>query len=139
MAERMPRQGTKRARHTQRLEGNDAVRHLWDIGLVIRMQVITKDATLREIGDATGVHPETVRRYLADGRPSAYFLAGLCRSFNVDPWWLLFGHWNASQGSQESILCDDSKFSNPLIEVEPKPQPPRADPTSVDANPLDFL
>ena len=71
------------------------VRHLveraWNLEVASRLRKVVRIATLREVGERTGTHPETVRRYLANGRASAHFLAALCRSFDVSPEWLLTG------------------------------------------------
>jgi transcriptional regulator with XRE-family HTH domain len=45
----------------------------------------------REIGDLTGVHPETVRRYMQGQAPSVDFLTNLCRALGLSGSWLLTG------------------------------------------------
>jgi transcriptional regulator with XRE-family HTH domain len=45
----------------------------------------------REIGDLTGVHPETVRRYMQGQAPSVDFLTNLCRALGLSGTWLLTG------------------------------------------------
>ncbi len=47
--------------------------------------------TCREIGELTGVHAESVRRYLQGRSPSAEFLVELCRSLKLNGHWLLTG------------------------------------------------
>ena len=39
----------------------------------------------------TGVHHETVRRYLRKGEPSFRFLAAFCRAFDVSADWIITG------------------------------------------------
>jgi hypothetical protein len=56
-----------------------------------RLNSETMHLTLREIGDRTATHPETVRRYLTSGSPSAMFLALFCRAFGVSADWVLSG------------------------------------------------
>lgn len=39
----------------------------------------------------TGTHPETVRRYLADGHPSVTFVSKVARVYGISCEWLLLG------------------------------------------------
>jgi hypothetical protein len=64
---------------------------LWLTRLRARLNSETIHLTLREIGDRTATHPETVRRYLTNGTPSAMFLALFCRAFNLSAEWVLTG------------------------------------------------
>lgn len=48
--------------------------------------------TYRRIGELTGTHPETVRRYMQGQAPSAEFLAGICSVLGLNGSWLLTGH-----------------------------------------------
>jgi hypothetical protein len=120
MAERFPKPRAKHPRAAPALGANEAARRLWDLGLVIRMQAVTSGATLRALGDATGVHPETVRRYLTDGRPSAFFLAGLCRMTGVSPSWLLLGRAEHGASTPPGPMTADDEFVIPLSMSEPK-------------------
>ncbi len=45
----------------------------------------------RELGRLTGVHPETIRRYMQGHAPSAVFLSRLCDALGVSGEWLLTG------------------------------------------------
>ena len=56
------------------------------------MTHVVGQSTYRHIGELTGTHPETVRRYLQGQAPSAEFLIGVCRAFGVSANWLLNGH-----------------------------------------------
>lgn len=57
--------------------------------LLERIQSVVGDVTCRELAEQTGVHPETVRRYVTVGPPSIFFIAALCRVYKVYPSWLL--------------------------------------------------
>ncbi len=47
--------------------------------------------TYRRLGELTGTHPETVRRYMQGQAPSAEFLSGVCRALGLNGSWLLTG------------------------------------------------
>ena len=68
-----------------------AARPAWERQLLARIKWAAGSVTIKEIGDRTGVHPETVRRYLANGRPTAYFVAAFCRTMGMPLEWLLYG------------------------------------------------
>jgi hypothetical protein len=53
----------------------------------------------REIGDMTGIHPETVRRYMNGDPPSAEFLATFCAGMGISVDWMLFGQGSMSSAS----------------------------------------
>jgi len=50
------------------------------------------ERTCRELGELTGVHPETVRRYMNGQSPSVEFLTGLCAALGLSGTWMLTGH-----------------------------------------------
>ncbi len=54
-----------------------------------KIQQYLGDRTAREIAERTGVHPETVRRYLAGMAPSLEFVVAVCREFKLSADWLL--------------------------------------------------
>lgn len=56
-----------------------------------RLAAAVGSRTCREIGEMTGVHAESVRRYLQGRSPSAEFLVELCRSLKLNGHWLLTG------------------------------------------------
>ena len=85
-----PTNGAAAPDHKSRI-GLDAPRNMWDEALLARMKRVVGGTTRRTIAERTGVHPETVRRYLNDGRPSAFFIAALCRAYDMAPGWLLLG------------------------------------------------
>lgn len=66
-------------------------RRSWEDDVVARMRQVANSMSFSRIAQRTGVHPETVRRYITRGRPSAFFIASFCRAFNVSPNWVLFG------------------------------------------------
>jgi hypothetical protein len=66
-------------------------RRAWEAEVVSRLQVAAGNRNFRVIADLTECHPETVRRYLRKGKPSAYFIARMCRAFTVSSEWVLWG------------------------------------------------
>ncbi len=60
-------------------------------GLHERLAIAVENRSYRQIGDLTGTHPETVRRYMQGQAPSAEFLAGVCTSMGISAEWLLLG------------------------------------------------
>jgi hypothetical protein len=47
--------------------------------------------SISEVARITRTSRETTRRYMAQGRPSVEFIITFCRSYDVNPTWLLFG------------------------------------------------
>ena len=60
-------------------------------GLHERLESATKGRTYRALGDATGIHPETVRRYMQGQAPSVEFVTALCAALELNAQWLLTG------------------------------------------------
>ncbi|MEQ8769713.1 MAG: hypothetical protein RIB60_04295 [Phycisphaerales bacterium] len=56
-----------------------------------RLKQVFEHRTYREIGDLTGVHPETVRRYMLEGRCSVAFLNQVAECTLTNGDWLLTG------------------------------------------------
>ncbi len=56
-----------------------------------RLASATGRRSYRELGDMTGVHPETVRRYMQGQSPSVEFLTALCAALGLSGTWLLTG------------------------------------------------
>lgn len=56
-----------------------------------RLNRVGGQYSYRELGRLTGVHPETIRRYMQGHAPSAVFLSRLCDAFGVSGDWLLTG------------------------------------------------
>lgn len=75
-----------------------------------RMARVVGDTTYRHLGELTGTHPETVRRYLQGQAPSAEFLINLCRAFGVSANWLLHGQgpMRASEIKREALRQADA-------------------------------
>jgi len=66
-----------------------------------RLNTAAGQYSYRELGRLTGVHPETVRRYMQGHAPSAVFLSKLCESLGISGEWLLTG-----RGPMKSIdIC----------------------------------
>ena len=57
-----------------------------------RLNTAAGQYSYRELGRLTGVHPETVRRYMQGHAPSAVFLSKLCEALGISGEWLLTGH-----------------------------------------------
>lgn len=60
-------------------------------GLHERLEAAAKGRTYRAIGDATGIHPETVRRYMQGQTPSVEFVTSLCTALDINVQWMLTG------------------------------------------------
>jgi hypothetical protein len=56
-----------------------------------RIVAVAGDRTFRHLGELTGIHPETVRRYMTGQAPSTEFLTGLCRGLGINGDWMLTG------------------------------------------------
>lgn len=56
-----------------------------------RLNSSAEGFTLFQIGRMTRCNPETVRRYMLNGRVPAYFVAAFADAFEVSPAWLLTG------------------------------------------------
>lgn len=80
-----------RRRRGQRGRGGSSspAQRAFERALLERIQSVVGGVAYREIAEQTWVHPETVRRYVTQGRPSVFFVAAMCRAFCVSPSWLL--------------------------------------------------
>ncbi len=56
-----------------------------------RLMLVVGTRTYRALGDLTGIHPETVRRYMQGQAPSIEFVSRLCASMRLNPEWMLLG------------------------------------------------
>ena len=56
-----------------------------------RLLAAAGDRTYRRMGDLTGTHPETVRRYLQGQSPSVEFISAICSALEINGQWLLTG------------------------------------------------
>ncbi|HED53252.1 MAG TPA: hypothetical protein ENJ00_03510 [Phycisphaerales bacterium] len=56
-----------------------------------RMLAAVGERTYRRIGEITGTHPETVRRYLQGQSPSVEFISSMCTALGINGQWMLTG------------------------------------------------
>lgn len=56
-----------------------------------RLETALEGKTYRWISRATGIHPETVRRYMQGQSPSIDFVTSVCSQLDINPQWLLTG------------------------------------------------
>ncbi|MBL8962597.1 MAG: helix-turn-helix transcriptional regulator [Phycisphaeraceae bacterium] len=56
-----------------------------------RLLTAVGSRTYRHVGELTGTHPETVRRYLQGQAPSVEFVAALSKALNINADWILTG------------------------------------------------
>ncbi len=56
-----------------------------------RLLAAVGNRTYRHIGELTGTHPETVRRYLSGQSPSVEFIAAVSTALNINADWLISG------------------------------------------------
>lgn len=57
-----------------------------------RLREILRDHNFTEVARVTGVSAETARRYCTCASPSVHFITAICRHWNINANWLLFGH-----------------------------------------------
>ena len=82
--------------------------------VALRIQQYLGGKTAREIAEDTGVHPETVRRYLTGMPPSLEFVIALGRKYNLSLNWLLLGVGTIHLSDQATSL--DSASSRSLVD-----------------------
>lgn len=71
--------------------GNQTNRTTWNLALATRLKQTAGGVTFRQIARLTGTNPETTRRYMRSGCPSAQFVARFAEAFQVSTDWLLLG------------------------------------------------
>lgn len=71
--------------------GNQTNRTTWNLALATRLKQTAGQITFRQIARLTGTNPETTRRYMRSGCPSAQFIARFAEAFQVSTDWLLLG------------------------------------------------
>lgn len=82
----------------------------WYEALAARLRSAASGCPVKTVADRTGTHPETVRRYLQNGRVCARFLAEFGEAFGVSLDWLLTGRvepshrHGAKQGTQPMLV-----------------------------------
>lgn len=69
-----------------------------------RLKHVAGSKTYRQIGDLTGTHPETVRRYMQGQSPSVEFLASLCSKLGISGEWILTGNGAARLGDAKASV-----------------------------------
>lgn len=57
-----------------------------------RLKAAAGNRTYRKLGELTGTHPETVRRYVQGQSPSVEFVSALCTALGISGEWLLTGN-----------------------------------------------
>ena len=75
-----------------------------------RLERALEGKTYRWISRATGIHPETVRRYMQGQSPSVEFVTSVCSQLQVNPQWLLTG---------EGPMRRDEVRAHHLAEADP--------------------
>jgi transcriptional regulator with XRE-family HTH domain len=68
-----------------------------------RLNKAAAGRSYRHISDLTGIHPETVRRYMQGQAPSAEFLSRFCETLELNADWLLLG-----RGSMRAAIIPSS-------------------------------
>ena len=63
----------------------------WLLGLLLRLDEVVGQESVNQISDKTGVHWESIRRYLKHGPASAEFIKAVCEEYKVSADWLLVG------------------------------------------------
>ncbi len=66
-------------------------------GLCSRLGEVFDGLKYRQIADITGFHPETVRRYMTDGKCSTAFVSRVAELMDVNGDWLLTGRGQAAR------------------------------------------
>jgi hypothetical protein len=75
-----------------------------------RLETALEGKTYRWISRATGIHPETVRRYMQGQSPSVDFVSSVCSQLHINPQWLLTG---------EGPMRRDEVRAHHLAEADP--------------------
>lgn len=91
-------------------------RRIWEAQVLARLQQAAGRYTYARLSEMTGVHAESIRRYLTKGRPSAYFLATFCRTLGVSPAWLLVG--DDTPAKQATPVALESKPRPNVVELD---------------------
>lgn len=75
-----------------------------------RLETALEGKTYRWISRATGIYPETVRRYMQGQSPSVDFVSSVCSQLEINPQWLLTG---------EGPMRRDDVRAHHLAEADP--------------------
>ncbi|MEM1331091.1 MAG: hypothetical protein AAGG07_11065 [Planctomycetota bacterium] len=79
-----------------------------------RLREAVGDRTFRHIAELTGIHPETVRRYMSGQAPSAEFLSRLSSSLMLSGEWLLSGRGPMKADQVRKEVLNSSEASDLL-------------------------
>ncbi len=82
-----------------------------------RIHSVVGHVTYRSLGDATGQHPETVRRYMQGQSPSVEFLAALCARYDISAQWLLTGQGAMKQSAARAQALKEANPAELLSAV----------------------
>ena len=96
----------------------------WERGLAARMVAAVGSRSYREISQLTCECPETVRRYLNNGRPSVEFIAALCRGLRVSPEWMLYGAGESGAAPSGGADADTPPTAGGGVGTRPRPRKP---------------
>jgi hypothetical protein len=66
-------------------------RTTWENEVLARLRTAAGSRMFSTLAQLTDCNSETVRRYMRKGKPSAFFMARLCRVLGISPEWLLWG------------------------------------------------
>jgi transcriptional regulator with XRE-family HTH domain len=81
-----------------------------------RLRLVVGKRSNREVGEITGCHPETVRRYLTGQAPSVEFVRLLAEKTNTDVGWLVSGR--AQPVDPAKLSTEVEQLANRLAAVE---------------------
>lgn len=82
-----------------------------------RLRAVAGHRSYREIGELTGTHPETVRRYMLGHTPSVEFLSAFSAALQVNGEWLLTGRGPTQRGDIRAHALRDANPSELLSAV----------------------
>lgn len=69
----------------------DRARQVWEAEVLDRLRAAAGPRMFSKLAELTECNSETVRRYMRHGKPSAYFMARICRALDISPEWLFMG------------------------------------------------
>lgn len=81
----------ERAVRTVQVQRRILERALWESQLLGRLRAAAGNHKFCTLAEMTGVHAETVRRYMTYGRPSLFFVVAMSQALNVPLEWLIHG------------------------------------------------
>ncbi len=82
-----------------------------------RLRAVAGHRSYREIGEMTGTHPETVRRYMLGQAPSVEFLSAFSAALQVNGEWLLTGRGPTQRGDIRAHALREANPSELLSAV----------------------